>query len=381
MNKNQCFISVILCILILVLPGCLKTNIIEQSGNVVAIGYDAYKNGIKNTTVFYQVDPRAKEKVQVVVTSAKTSKGSNEAVNIEVSKKSLLGQLRVAIYSQELSRHGILSLVDAMSRDPSIGTMVYLAVSEVKAEELLTKRYPEIANIGSYLYGSLRQNIREGNVPSCTLHEFLRAYYSQGDDPVLPIILSQGTEVRLNGLALFNGDRYVGKLPIRNGFFIKIMKGKDIQQQLEIRLPGGPLNNLKLSKPFAEKSLQDVYYLAAKIIDSKSKLNLTDPHAPKFTVNVSLDMELNEIPPQFDLTDKKVLHTLNQEINKKLTGELNDLIRRLQSVQSDVVGFGEIYRSKLRGSNLTRDEWHEKYRKAEISCSVKVHLIRTGILE
>lgn len=52
----------------------------------------------------------------------------------------------------------------------------------------------EEGNIGNYLFEMLDHNIMEEKIPSCTIHEFLRAYFSKSSDPVLPLITIKGDE-------------------------------------------------------------------------------------------------------------------------------------------------------------------------------------------
>ncbi|MGO4272670.1 Ger(x)C family spore germination protein, partial [Paenibacillus sp. TAF58] len=128
MRKSLLVLSVI----VLLLPiGCVQKRILEELGLVVVVGYDPQEdNRIMGTALLHQIDPEAKEKVQVVVSTANTSKGIRNSQNRELSKRVVSGQLRIAMYNEKLARSGILTLTDTLSRDPSISDTVYVTVSK-----------------------------------------------------------------------------------------------------------------------------------------------------------------------------------------------------------------------------------------------------------
>ncbi|MCE5172284.1 Ger(x)C family spore germination C-terminal domain-containing protein [Paenibacillus profundus] len=60
---------------------------------------------------------------------------------------------------------------------------------------------------------------------------------------------------------------------------------------------------------------------------------------------------------------------------------MDQFIRKLQRFNSDAVGFGEVYRSSVRHSNLNQEKWHALFPEAKIESRVQVNLVRTGTIE
>lgn len=358
-----------------VASGCLQAKTLEKLGMSIVVGIDGVgKDRVLATTVLQKVDPTAKEKTQVVASTGYTSKGSRITSNRELSKKLMGGQLRVAIYSRSLAERGILDLVDTLSRDPMLGTMIYITVSERSAQELLTHRYPEISNIGTYIYEMLRQNIETEEIPSSTLHEFMRDFYSPGQDPVVPLIRRTRNEVIIKGLALFKADRMVGEATPREGVLIKLLRNRAKSVSYESILPTEPLLSYMGHKDSKLK-------LVFEIGRSRCRINLVDPAKPSFKISIAMDVTLQEISSPYQLGKSDAVHALEDELGKQIAAEIERLIRKLQKLSSDVVGFGETYRSAVRQVPLKKGEWHAMFRHAEISTDVKLNFIRTGVIE
>lgn len=370
---------IVLSVIVLLLPictGCVQKRILEELGLVVIVGYDpAEKDRIKGAALLHQIDPAAKEKVQVVVTNANTSKGLRNAQNREVSKRVVSGQLRVAIYNEKLARNGIIELADTLSRDSVISDTMFLTVSKGSAENIITHRFPEISNIGTYLYKMIRQNIQGEQISSCTLHEFIHDVYSVGKDPVLPIIERIGDQISLNHTVLFRNDKMVGELRADEAFVLKLIRDRYKAGSLEISLDAEPFRQLK---PGFQGNKVDI---VIENISSSSQIKLVDPSIPSFSIQVKMNVRIQEVSTDLKLGEKKVIRAFESEISKEFVRRTQKLIAKTQAVKSDPIGFGEVYHSKVRHSNLTDEKWREMYPNAKVHVDVKTIMVRSGVVE
>lgn len=196
---------------ICVLSGCVQSSVLEKLGLTIALGFDKTSEGkLYVTSVLLNPEIEAKEKIKVVSSYGNSSKGTRINNNRQLSHSLVNGQIRVAMVGEELSKEGIIGIIENMARDPFFGDMIYLSVSGGTSHELLHRSNTNIKNIGMYLYEMLQQHIKEEWVPSCTMHDFRSAYYSAGKDPVLPIIIQHEGGIEIEGLALFHDD-HVGE--------------------------------------------------------------------------------------------------------------------------------------------------------------------------
>ncbi|WP_219835696.1 hypothetical protein [Paenibacillus sp. R14(2021)] len=153
-------ILVILAAMAVFIVGCLQTKIIEKVGIILAEGIDLLPQGrLLGTSVLYRIDPEAKEKTNVIVSTAKTSQGLREAMNAESVKPLVTGQIRLMIFGNQLAKKGIFSQVDMLLRDPQIGSGVYLSVASGQSNDILTRKNPEVSNIGKYLSLLIQHNV------------------------------------------------------------------------------------------------------------------------------------------------------------------------------------------------------------------------------
>ncbi|MGC5324995.1 Ger(x)C family spore germination protein [Brevibacillus sp. SYSU BS000544] len=360
-----------------VASGCAEKRVLERMGLIVAAGYDPLqKNRMLGTVVLYQIDPNAKEKVNVIANTAYTSKGFRSAMNVESSKKLVSGQLRVALYNESLARKGVINLVDTLSRDSDIGTGVYLTVSEGRAFDILSHRYPEVSNIGTYLFQTIKQNVTGERMISPTLHEFLHAYFSVGKDPVLPYVQRRGNEVLVNQIAYFKNDKMVGLGSLQEAFHLKLLRDRFRSGTIELSLRYHPMAKYAIRK---KATKDDVYYIVIEQISSNCKIKLVDKKTPSFKVSIDLTARLQEISEQFDLSNPEALKEIQNEINKKMELMIVKFLKKTQQMQIDPAGFGKKYLASVRNPQLTKEKWRQMYSSAKFNITVDTTLVRVGV--
>ncbi|WP_158082141.1 Ger(x)C family spore germination protein [Paenibacillus ferrarius] len=375
MRRSLC-LSFLLCIVVL-FSGCVKPFILENLALSIIIGYDSLENErILTTSVLQKIDPSAREKTQVVASTAFTSRGSRISSNRELSKYLVGGQVRVVMYGKKLASKGIIDLVDTLSRDPTLGDMIYLCVSDEEASHILTHRYREISNIGMYLYENLKQNSEREELPSPTIQDFLRDYYSEGKDPVVPLLKRRGNEVYIKGLALFHDGHMVHEASPRQGYLLKLLLNTRKPGYFELATDAEPL-----TKYLKHSGKENEVKIVFGTVKSSSKIKLLDSKTPEFTVSVSMFGDLQEISTPYSFDKPEAITALENEIGKKLKEEIETFMASLQKHEADAVGFGEIYRSKVRNSKLTKDKWHPMFKEAKINVRVNFKLRHTGAIE
>lgn len=361
---------------IFLISGCVKTNVMDDLALAIAIGYDIEKEEqIRTTSVLLKIDPSAREQTQVVASTAMTSKGGRISSNRELSKNLVGGQARVVIYGKELAQQGVMGIADTLSRDPSLGHMIYLSVSDDTADSVLTHRYPELSNVGIYLYEMIKQNMEIGQFTSPTLHDFLRDYFSAGKDPAIPLVKRKGDEISLKGIAMFHEDKLAGVASPSESFLLKLLRKQKRPGLYEVILDSEPLT------PYIKQNKKKQLKMVILATGFKSKIKLVNPKEPEFTVSLSIRADLQEISSSVDFQKPEALHVLQEEISHKINGEMEAFIARMQEIESDVAGFGEVYRSSVRNSELTKEKWHSMFKTARIHVKTDVKLLRTGVIE
>ncbi|OPA75090.1 spore gernimation protein [Paenibacillus selenitireducens] len=358
------------------LMSCVKTSVLEKLGLTVAVGYDLLqKDKLNVTSVLINPSVESKKKSEIITSEANSNKGARININNMSSHTLVSGQVRVVLFDDQLGKQGISVIIDNLSRDPFFGDMIFLAISDGSSNELLSHDYSQIPDIGMYLYEMLQQHIEDDWVPSCTVQDYRSALYSIGGDPILPILHKKDDSVEISGLALFSDDKVVGTIAPGEAYLLKLLQGKQKTDLKEISIDRNELH------PFLLKKREGTVRVVISNIGSKTRFRLTSVQKLEFHVNVHMNVELQEITDHYDFRNPKAKTLLEQKIGKALSKETDRLIQKLQRMNSDAIGFGKVYRSTVRGSNLSRDKWHGMFPSAKIHSHFKVNIIRTGTTE
>lgn len=380
MKKARVFFIIFL-LFSLILNGCGQTHYLEEMGLQIAIGYDRLDDHrILGTSVFHQFDPEASKPVSVMSSTALTSKGIRQTMNLESNKKLVSGQLRIALYGEETAKKGIISLIDSISRDPAIGEMMYLGVTKGKANDLLSYKYKNIDNIGTFLYELNEQNIHGEQIVSNTLHEFSHDYQANGKDPILPYFERKGEEVKVTGTAIFNDDRMVGVLPIRENFCIKLLRDRFKLGTFEISIPQGKIKKYIKGKG---KGNGNQVYLALDNINSDAKIKLTNKETNEFAVKIKLSARILEISEEVDFSNAEAIKAIEQSLNKCLENNVIRTIDKLKKYDSDPIGFGKVYLTSVRGAQgkKSTEELRKIYKESKIRVEANSTIVRTGVVD
>jgi len=367
-------------IIILLLPfiflyGCAETNILDQVGLTTLVGYDVGKEEeIATTAVIREVNPEFQSNVEVLTTEDSTSKGNRMKSNRKLSKKIMVGQMRVILFGEELAKDDLHYYINTNLENASVSNSLYMAVVEGKTESLLKYEYKNIDDIGQHIYKLLEQNIKQEYTISPTLHEIAHDYYTTGKDIAMPILKRDGELVELNGIALFKDGKMVSTLPAKDSFYIKVVRDTFKVGIFETTLHEDDLPSTLL------KSKEKIP-VAFDAIQSKRDIKLVDASKTEFDLNIKMKARVLEVHKDINLGNPKKVAELEKAISKKLSKDVSRVIAQSQKVQSDVFGFGEKYRSTVRNSNLTKEKWHEMYKDIKVNVNVDFVIVRNGVFE
>lgn len=363
-------------LVVFLITGCADPKTLERMGLITTVGYDLTDDGkITSTMVLLQIDPEAAKNFVILTTKADTSKGARINADLKSPKKLESGQLRVALFSEEVVRRGLINLADTLARDPSISDLTYLAVVEGRTDELLHQKNGKFADISQLIYKALDQNTKEENIPSATLQEVMHDYYSDGIDPVMPMLKDDDGEIQITGVALIKQDKMVGKLNSKDAFYLKLINDRFETGTIELVISKDEFENVQ------EAGGVDQLAVALDTIKSQSEINLADKENLEFDLNIKLRTRLLEINQSIDLKNPAILKELEKALRKKIENDIRNLIEKANKLGSDPFGFGEIYRKSVRGSNLTTEKWHEMYPDSKVNVKVEFEITRTGVVE
>jgi len=366
----------ILLFLLSTLVGCAETKILDRVGLVTLVAYDVgTEEKMSTTAVIREVNPEFQSNVEVITTENETSKGNRMKTNRKLSKKVVVGQMRVILFGEELAKDDIHHYIDLHLENAAVSNSLYMAVVEGQVAPVLEYEYQNIDDIGQHIFRLLEQNIEQENMISSTLHEIAHDYYTVGEDIFMPILKKEEEMVEISGIAIFKDGKMVSILPPEDAFYVKLIAENLKSGTSEVVLEKDDLiNNLT-------KNTNAQIPIAFDAISSKKELKLVNSSTPEFDLNIKIKARITEVFPDLNLGDPKVVSELEKAISKNLLRDISRVIEYCQSVESDVFAFGEKYRSSLRNSKLTKEKWHEIYKDMKVNVDVDFTILRSGIFE
>ncbi|WP_141904375.1 Ger(x)C family spore germination protein [Lysinibacillus sp. Y5S-8] len=361
---------------IVFLYGCAQTNILDKVGLTTLVGYDIGKEEkIATTAVIREVNPEFQSNVEVLTTENDTSKGNRMEANRKLSKKIMVGQMRVILFGEELAKDDLRYYLDTNLENASVSNGIFMAVVEGEAAPLLKYEYKNIEDIGQHIFRLIEQNVKQEYMISSTLHQIAHDYYSIGKDLAMPILKRDDELVELSGVALFKGSKMVSTLPVKDSFYVKI-----VRDTFKVGLYETILDKEDVPSKTLQKKGNKIT-VAFDAIHSKREIQLIDADKPTFDLNIKIKSRVLEVYPDINQGDPKSVSALEKAIEKKLSKEVSRVIAHSQEVESDIFGFGEKYRSSVRHSELTKEKWHEMYKDMKVNVHVDFVILRNGVFE
>ncbi|GAM11971.1 Ger(x)C family spore germination protein [Mesobacillus selenatarsenatis] len=368
--------KLLIAMLVITLSGCAEQKTLEKMGLLTTVGYDLTDDKqILATMVLLQIDPEAAQSSLILSAKSATSKGARNEADLKSPKKLQSGQLRVALFSEEVVQAGLINLADTLARDPSISDLTYLAVVEGSTNKLLNQKNEQFSDISQLIYKELDQNIKGEKIPSSTLQEVLHDFYAPGIDPILPTLKSDGGIVKITGMALIKKDKMVGKINAKEAFYLKLINDRYQAGAIELEIDNEGFDLLE--SPEAPVKLAVVL----DTIHSKSDMNLLSKENLNFELKVKLQSRLLEINQALDLKNPEYLEQLEKKLEEKITSDIENLIKKARESGADPFGFGEIYRKSVRKANLTPEKWHSMYPESKVDVKIEFEVMRTGVVE
>lgn len=354
----------------LLLVGCQEKEqrtSVEDLAMVSTIAFDVINDEEMRMTVSIP-HPTSETPENTQVYSADTQLIQEGLVDIstEADQMLILNQLRTLLFSEEFARSGqIAKVIEHFYRNPTVGNNVRLAIVKDRAEDVLRANFPDKANLDSYLYDLLKPSLHTSFSPFTTIHDFQYSETNPIFFSMVPYLELKKTSIEVTSVALFDEGKMLEIISRKESALIQALIGKNKLPPLAMTLDGHS----------GKEKLQ------IELIKSKVKITSNrNMKSPKFTVSISLQGSLYEYKGNKDLGKMKDYKKLEKEVAKHVRKELEDIIKKLQQLEVDPVGFSEYFRMYHKGrwtQNLTKSI----ITSAEFKVQVDFNMLNTGALK
>ncbi|PMC36740.1 Ger(x)C family spore germination protein [Bacillus sp. UMB0899] len=383
--------------LLLILSGCWDREELDEIAVVAGIAVDKgedkkYRMTVEviNSAEFGKQSAQGNAPVNIYTLEGNSLSELSNKMNVGLTRKLVFSHTRVLYISEELAREGVFGFLDFLDRSGQFRNDFSIVVtSGYPASDFTKITYPVQKSPSLKLSTQIDTLTDEwGGNPDVQLYDFITSLISKGINPVAGIISIRGEPekgqsvdnnkeiapsalVLADGMAVFKGDKMVGKLTLdeTRGF----LWTKDLRStSLSIACQSEDANTTK----------KEEFFLDVRVIRSKVKLDAKyENDRPKIKVKIDSEAKIQGTQCPKDLTKLNVYSDHEKLVENFVKAEISQLIKKVQKeYEVDIFGFGEsLNRRDHKKYKEVEDRWDEEFAKAELDVEVDIELLRAGI--
>jgi len=362
----------LLTVALLFVSGCGDTKILEKMGFIHTTGYDLVAtegrggdDKLRVTIAVPKADPEGKVKRETMTAFVLSSKEARIKFSRQTELSLASGQMRGALFGASLAREGLADHLDSLTRNPSVSPRVKVSVVDGSAFDLLTSKYPEHPRPGQYIDRMLEKEAYKMMIPTVTLYDFTRDLYDDGIDAVAPIVKQTGKHVTLDGIALFQGDKYVSRIPPEESLIFSILRQNFKKGEISVNLEEMGLGNEKL-------------LFSSMINSQKVKVKHDGNGGMNVHIQAVVKGTVLEYLGDLKIGEDEDRHQLEKLIAEYVEHHAKKMLANMQQHRADSLGIGKHVRNSMSYAQWKSLNWDEVYPTLKINCSVKVVIKNFG---
>lgn len=355
-----CFIMVPL----LMLSGCYDRHPQERLAIITALGYDMESKGamvkFKHTAETFTFKGQQQAEHQVLTGEGNSIYGTQDDLRTRYSRKWILGSELIYLIGESRTTYGIKDLLDSMMRDIERRRIAAIAVSEQPTWEVYKLNPQVYSTVGEDLYGTLKFAWQENFFSKdIQISDLLKMYHQEGREIVIPYVQISEGKARIAGLALFDGDKMITKVGLKEAKLINLLRNSNSSSHLSVK--------------FEEQNKYYEGYFTNKLKVKVSK----EEDALKYSILVKLAGNLKVDTVDEKSITKKEVKDIQKKFSQEVKKELEDEVKKVQQAYGiDWLDLGKYAVAKYgRKSNYSSNE---AFKNAIIDVNVDVKINSIG---
>lgn len=366
-------ITAAICISLLLQTGCWDQKLFEQIGFMLQMGLELDQEGeLLFSMTSPVVAPDVEAKTEFLYTSSgNLIRASRERLRNAAGKMLQGGKVQQVYFSKELAGTGINEFFEIYLRHPENPLLANIVVVDGSPKEMmeLSIGFKDKPRPAYYVNELLQDARRRSNVPETRVYNFSTLYYSRTIDPVTPMLRYDKECIEVAGSAVFSTDRMVGQLDTDQTLLLLTLMGKKKIGEYVYHGQATDRSNARIKRGAA---------MLIKSSKRKVKIN-TSGSVPVIDIKLDLRAVLHEYTGAHNLDETEYKKVLEEKVAETIKAESLELIKYLQTVGSDPVGFGEMVRSK-QNRYWKSVNWKQVYKTAAFNVAVKLRLESYGTI-
>lgn len=366
--------KIICCLLAIAMPwtisGCQFKDIDKRSF-VLAIGIDRpedkdKKNQFEVTLkmAIPEGDPTKRSQETVVITEIAES--VPEAVRLAKSKtdKELdFSHCKAMIYGESLARDNIIPLVDWSSRRRDIQLIMFVAVGQPTAREVVKMQTKSERLPGNALILGLgKEGTESPYIKSAYSFDLSRRTTEHGLDPFMPVVRTKHPDMLIiDRVALFNKQKLVTILTPDETRMLNLLTSNHLRSSFKVDAEGNSYDyNLENSK------------FKYRIKTGKEKQTVVEY---RLSGIASLEDNMKGTP-----VTGPVLRSISKAASEKWERDSINLFKKIQASGVDPFGWGLRYYSRNWNNSTERQDWERLYPGLEFQVKADLKVKYTGMI-
>lgn len=334
-----------------------KGSLVENLEIPVGVGADVNVESTNSSYIVpflvYSFEEDSKISSNILNGKAKSLGETRENRQLKSSKYSMIGLNRIFLFSEASATFGLKTFLDICLNNPAINDRSVCAVCEGTAEDMLKYKVNGSSNSAEFIEGQIK-NLEKSNFfkMQYTIIDLIVRMEAEGRNAIIPYLEIKNNRIETTGLAIFKGEKMIGKTDINEARIINILKETNVRGTLTLQNDSKKYINC------------DTY--------SKRKIKCYKKD-DKYIFIIDLNLKGNIITNQLYknlYTDPQVLKEFEKDMENYVEKMCNTSINKIKcEYKTDILDFGRIAVAKYgRGTGI---DWNKVFCDSDIQVNVK----------
>ncbi|MDZ5722344.1 Ger(x)C family spore germination protein [Bacillus inaquosorum] len=389
-------LAVLMLLSVIVLPGCWDKRELTDLAIISAIGIDRTNEG--NYVLHLQIiNPGnvagglqgggAGDRPPISVYSIE---GDNmtEALrkaSMKVSRRLYFAHTNLVVISEKLAREeGLDFVLDNLDRDTEFRTTATMVVAHKTKAENIVKILTPIDKIPSNKVNKTLDftEAQYGRVVKTNIQDVLKTLAITTKAPVIPGYMMIGDDKK--GISMENTQATDPKAILQADGLAVFDKSGHLKYWIEDKESVGAVwlmnkvqhtfVNADWGKTKDAVSLQITHQTTKLVPEMRNG-------RPRIHVHVTVEGIVDAVKYPFQLSNPKVLASIEKALNKELEKEISHAVKKIKKNKIDFIGFGDtIYRKYPKQWEKMKDTWDKEYLpELPVDVKAETYIRRTGL--
>lgn len=351
--------------------GCWDVAEINRRAIVIAVGLDAVPAGRVRVTIQVPVmasmlPPTAGggagggKTFHILTSEGESAYAAVPGLQSRTMNALFFGQVKTVVVGAELARRNIVPFLDFLRRHPEIPPQAIVVLAKGEAKDLLSGTHNSQELPGLVLTRYFMSPNKADLAYPMPAWQLQRTLEDGPEDPFLPwVAYEKGTQAfALHGLGVFHHRRLAGEL-------------SDVETRM-FGLLSGKARNTSFTV------LTDLGRVAYRKVMAKTKRQV---QVQGETIALRLQVRVNgfliEVRGDESRLGTKDVERIEEATARVLKREMEAAVRRLQQLNADILGLGELVRA-TRPQIWRRIDWDEEFPRLPVRIEVSFGARQTG---